>query len=103
MEPKGPTIKLRIGSSFVDTYQFMQVQIPTSLFGAVKVPTAEGSHPFATGKDWLTENRPTVADVVYELDAKDTLENGAGWKEKAMTELFPEQKSVVPAIFRSFF
>lgn len=83
----------RMTSNFTDTSQILSVQIPTTLFGAVKTPTAEGAYPFAQGKEWITENRPTIGDISYELSDKDILEKGSGWKEIALEKLFDEDSS----------
>ncbi len=93
----------RMNSNFTDTSQILSVQIPTTLFGAVKNPTAEGSYPFAQGKEWITENRPTIGDVPYDLTEKDILEKGAGWREKALESLFQEDggASTILTKFRS--
>jgi hypothetical protein len=78
----------QLNSEFTDTEGQLQFQIPNFLFGVATSPGLAQRIPFVQGKDLLMENRPTVADVQYELTAKDMATQAKPLGEAAITELF---------------
>jgi hypothetical protein len=91
----------RIGSDFADTYQILSFGIPTSLFGIAPKGTAPGNHAYEASKEWLTENKPAMADVNYEDTLADVSKNGKGWADKSVEVLFGSGKTASPSLIPS--
>lgn len=73
-----------------DRYQLISLRIPNRLFG---VGGAVGQHLFSAPDAYLTmnsENRPTVADELYQETLPDFLDSSFGWYEKALSVLTHE-------------
>ena len=88
--------QIRHQALWEDPYEFVRVKISTYLFGVFLGPVNEPIHDFDAHKDKITENSPTVADVIYDTDLSDLTLNGKGWASRALQELFGQPQPPMP-------